>query len=275
MVDRHNDIRPRIDQENIIIAAGLEQRMRLHLNERVFSLPVGNTTLFMDRLFMDHCADARQGRFDSPYELPMYGTRQNLPPTVWAGEKIPSQIIPVDIRDPDATITFYRELLRKVCPPGENIRTYGKSVKLDSANVMELFHRTNALAMFIAESKIQEDYSLLAIDDPEELRVRLIDLDREAKVYSKNRELVARHELGTPEFADWMTRRMIDLTLGREVAYILSTKNHPVRPTGDETKIVFTIQPRDLAGIPPPKTPFSGGWGPSRYQGSSTESWCR
>ena len=265
-IDLVNDIRPKLDElaEEIIIS--LKRRSRFLLNEPVYRQEFKKTgkTWFEYRLFKDQDTDSEFGRYVFDDQHPMLFSRDEL---AEPAERKPSEneVVPVDIDMGDKIVAFYREILPQICQVGYNNDTYGETVLQDSLNIRTLYERVCGIGPYVAQSKIQDDPSLLDIVDELELREKLVYPDREEFVMAKGVALAEKYGLPNPEVGRWIFRRIIDLTLDVEVAYI----NHVQEQTAAEKEDIDVIPVVRISRPDYPQTPPGFGQEPKKESNGS------
>jgi chorismate mutase len=216
-----NDIRVRLDQQTERIISGLKDRSRYLSNHGVFDKPFAEgLSWFGYRLREEQSLDSAFGRYDFEDQHPILFKKEALTQPKIRRARQEQQLIPVSIDFSLKIIQFYKELLNKICRQGEDPNTYGETVKLDVNNVLCLYERICGIGPYVAESKLRRDHSLAYVVDPEDIRVRLVHSRREEEVIEKAFQIAERYEMPNPESVRWVFRRIIDLTLDDEVAYI-------------------------------------------------------
>jgi chorismate mutase len=153
------------------------------------------------------------------YGCDLPGRRDELAKPI---ERDPSrkELEPVDIDIGDKILTFYHEILPVICQKDYNKNERGETVLQDSLNLRKLYERICGVGPYVAQSKIQDDLSLLEITNEAELRKALVYPQRERDVMAKGLRLARKYKLPNPRIAKDIFRRIIDLTLDVEVAYI-------------------------------------------------------
>jgi hypothetical protein len=216
-----SDIRIRLDQKAEEIISGLKDRSRYPLNEGVFLEEFKDgKTWFEHRLFLDQCADSEFGRYEFDDQHPLLFSRNELT-TIHKKRNPPkSDLLGIDIDMFQKILEFYKEIVSRICKPGENPSTYGETAKRDVLNILCLYERICGIGPYVAQSKIQKAPSLLEMEDQKEIQEKLTYLKREEEVMTKGEKIAERYELPNPEVGRDIFRKIIDLTLEVEIKYI-------------------------------------------------------
>lgn len=251
-IDLKNEVRPRLDDKTVDIVHGLNKRSRYQLNNGVYTIKrfqidqedlqrhpallpqfKEGMTWFEYRLWQDQSVDARVGRFVYDDQHPLIFSRDQLPKPVLDREPSRKEVVPVDINMGAKIIRFYMDLLPTICKPGENPDKYGETASEDSSNLRCLYERICGLGPYVAQSKIDQDVSLLYENLSDKLlRDRLRDPEREQRVIDKsikiNLENVAIGQIIDTNYQPLVTqaiiervfREIIEITLDVEIVYI-------------------------------------------------------
>jgi len=248
-----DNLRLKLDQMSERIVSGLKDRSRYPISNGVFLEEFSNgMTWFKYRLFREQSLDAEFGRYEFEDQHPLLFKKDQLASPKRPRPHTDLGITHVEIDNGAQILNLYRDVIGKICKPGEDADNYGEIAKLDVSNVLTLYERICGYAAKVAEFKINKEPRTLHFE-AEFLRSYLTDVEREQQVMDYALTLARKEQFPNPEIMPGFFRTIIDRTLDLEVDYILKASENrrnqiPRSPVG------FGQTPRD----PEPKR---SGWG--------------
>ena len=216
------DIRIRLDQYTGKIVSGWKDRSRYPQNPGIFTQKFSkDRTWFEYRLYKEQDLDAEFGRFEYDDQHPLKIRKGELAAPIVRRKPPQHGIQPANIEIGDAVIAFYQDLSTKISAEGEDLDSYGETAKVSVENVLMIHERILGMSKYVAQAKIMKDPRLSEITDIAELEKRLRNPDREAVVVHTAVDLASQYELSTPQVIAEAFRKIIDLTVAAEVAYLV------------------------------------------------------
>jgi chorismate mutase len=253
MVAKIDNLRMKLDQMSERIVSGLKDRSRYTISNGVFLEEFFNgMTWFRYRLFREQSLDSEFGRFEFEDQHPFIFKKDQLTPPKRPRPHADIGITSVEFDNGPEILNIYRDIIGKICKPGEDPDNYGEIAKLDVSNVLTLYERICGFAAKVAEFKIEKEPRTLHFE-PEFLRSYLTDAEREKQVMDYALALARKEQLPNPEVMPGFFRTIIDRTLDLEVDYIFKASENR-RNTTPRSPVGFGQTPRD----PEPKR---SGWG--------------
>lgn len=217
------DLRRRIDLWNDLIVNRLRDRARFPVNATIYrrgAIPIqGRPDLSLLEFALEGLEryHASLGRFSFPDQQPLLSQALPESPIVRRGT-LPSLPI-VDLPVRENLMGFYFDLIRELCPAGEDAQTFGEAAYMDAEILLNLYQRVN-VGRFVAQVKVEVEPDLIRLSsDPAALRERLTDRTREQVVITRARDAAARHQLN-PDLFERVFRWVIDETIAIEVRYL-------------------------------------------------------
>ena len=221
-----NEVRIKLDQLGDHLISLLKHRSCYQHNQGVFSeLFADNMTWFMYRLKKEQDIDAEFGRFVYPDQHPLIFRKSDL-----ATPKIPREAPVLDglhvisINISEKLLAIYQRTLACICTPGEDLDTYGQTVKLDVEILLTLNERISGLGNQVAEYKIKTNPALATTSDKSQIRKFLTVPEREQQVIDQAIATATRLAIRNPEAIGDFMREIIQVTLDVEVEYICAVR---------------------------------------------------
>ena len=137
----------------------------------------------------------------------------------------------------DEIIRFYLSLVRKIAGPGDDLHNYGETAKIDVENVLLINERICGVGPQVARLKIEIDPSLLEISDKAELTRLLRNTAREDDIVKAAKKFTKRHRLLNDQVVDGAFRKIMELTVIAEVAYVLQVQTKIASDTQGVLKV--------------------------------------
>src|SRR5258708_7051218 len=217
------ELRVRLDQMTDRIVSRLKDRSRFPLNAAVYrvdAVPIrGRSGISFLQFALEglEAYHASLGRYDFPDEAPLFTTPT---PTATATRTVTRpHVARLRLNRRDDLLAFYEEILRRLCPPGDDTNTYGETVYVDS-DLLELINERINVGRYVAQVKAERDPSILAaVDDPARLEAELRDPAREETLVRIARGIAARYEVDL-DLAEDVFRWIISETMLVEIAYL-------------------------------------------------------
>jgi chorismate mutase len=205
------------------IVSRLKDRSRFPRNEAVYrpdGVPIrGRSGISFLQFALEglETYHASLGRYDYPDEAPLFTTP---PPTASAARTVTRPHVPrLRTNRRDDLLAFYGELVRRLCPPGDDADTFGETVYVDSDLLMLINERIN-VGRYVAQVKADRDPAILDIvDDSARLAAALRDPAREETLVRIARGIAARYEVD-PDLTEAVFRWIVDETMLVEIAYL-------------------------------------------------------
>lgn len=206
------------------IVSGIKSRSRYRLNTGVFIDKIIDGKTWVESLLYDYqSAHSRIGRFLFEDQRPFLFTKEQLPSAQINRNPELRGLIPAKIDLDQAIIDLYRDLLPKICEPGEDQKHYGETAEQDCNNLLTLCERVYMVGRKVAKGKISKDASII-YETPESILEKLTCPKIENEVASEGINIARRHLLPQPEIMDKYLRDIIKLVLKVEVDYVLQFK---------------------------------------------------
>ncbi len=218
-----SDIRRRIDRLSDQIVGRLKDRSYFPLNPPVYIVGGIEIAGARDQTFLTHSLagleryHAALGRYSYPDQHPLL---DDVLPDAPVRREVATLAIPQShLRLWDALLPYYQTLLPQICPPGDDVQSYGETVYVD-ADLLVRLHERIIIGRYVAHSKAERQPEILALlHRPADLRDALIDVAREAAVLAKAADLARKYEL-SPAAVQGLFRWVMDQTLTLEVRYL-------------------------------------------------------
>ncbi|HEX2173178.1 MAG TPA: chorismate mutase, partial [Dehalococcoidia bacterium] len=172
---------------------------------------------------------ASLGRYDYPDQFPVFSS--HLPEAPVARTVGTPSLPRLQISIKDDLLSFYlRELLPRLCAPGNDADTYGETVYVD-ADLLQLIHERINVGRYVAQAKLDSSPAILGwAHDADRLVKELKVPEREEALIRAVRAVAGRYELD-PDLAETVFRWIIDQTLRVEIVYLqqLGSSDRPAR----------------------------------------------
>ena len=216
------ELRIKLDQMTERISSRFKDRSRFPLNEKVY-VPGGvkidgrpDISYFEFAIEGLERYHATLGRFEDKDQHPVIGL--NLPMSSAERDVRQTELPEIQVNIKDNLISFYEELIKKHCTPGDDPLSYGETVYID-ADLVELINERINIGRFVAEVKGRSDPSIYSLATDEEILNKLKDRVREEALIGKVRSTAETYQY-SPDMAEESFRWMIDRTMDIEIAYI-------------------------------------------------------
>lgn len=224
-----NDLRIRLDQMTERIVSRLKDRSRFPLNGPVYrtdGVPIAGRTGIS---FLEYSLEgleryhASLGRFNYPDQFPVFSS--HLPETPVTRTVLGTPSLPrLQISIKEALLGYYqRELLPRLCAPGNKPDMYGETVYVD-ADLLQILHERINVGRYVAQAKVDSAPEILSfVDDYARVERELKVPEREEALIRSVRAVAERYALDA-NLAEDVFRWIIDQTLRLEVVYLQQLK---------------------------------------------------
>jgi len=216
------ELRIKLDQMTERIISRFKDRSRYKLNKKVYkknALSIrGESGISFFEFAIKGLENyhASLGRYNFPDQHPVFASVYSSK----TEREIPSSSInkKIEINIGEEIIDFYLNSLADFCQKGDNPSTHGETVYCD-ADIVELLNERINLGRHVVKSKVDQNPSVLDVENKEELKEFLRDHERENMVIKKAAEVAGRYNF-PKEVAEKYFRWIIDKTLEIEIEYL-------------------------------------------------------
>jgi chorismate mutase len=205
------------------IVSRLKDRSRFPHNESVYrpdGVPIrGRSGISFLQFALEglEAYHASLGRYDYPDEAPLF---TQAAPAATATRTVTRPHVPrLRVNRRDDLVTFYGEIIARLCVAGDDADTYGETVYVDSDLLVLINERIN-VGRYVAQVKADREPAILStVHDPDRLAASLRDPAREETLVRTARGIAARYEVD-PDLAEDVFRWIISETMLVEIAYL-------------------------------------------------------